>query len=204
MSTLKTGALRGTSGTADSIQLHASNQSVTFPGAVTFGGTVTGDNSGKILQIKYATVASSNSNEQDITSSNYTLLTAPTLTITPTASGNKIIIMTDINYNMDNDDSQEENTMRFQMLRTQTGLSNVVVQSAQYTQAGKVTVGGWLGLGGRINFNTIDTTVNANPITYKYQARLAHEADSIRFHLGDTFSGSNSCSVIAMEVAAST
>ena len=44
MSTLKTGALRGTSGTADSIQLHASNQSVTFPGAVTFSGTVTGDN----------------------------------------------------------------------------------------------------------------------------------------------------------------
>ena len=44
MSTLKTGALRGTSGTADSIQLHASNQSVTFPGDVTFSGTVTGDN----------------------------------------------------------------------------------------------------------------------------------------------------------------
>ena len=44
MSTLKTGALRGTSGTADSVQLHASNQSVTFPGAVTFSGTVTGDN----------------------------------------------------------------------------------------------------------------------------------------------------------------
>ena len=42
MSTLKTGALRGTSGTADSIQLHASNQSVTFPGDVTCSGTSTG------------------------------------------------------------------------------------------------------------------------------------------------------------------
>ena len=42
MSTLKTGALRGTSGTADSIQLHASNQSVTFPGNVTCSGTATG------------------------------------------------------------------------------------------------------------------------------------------------------------------
>jgi len=41
MSTLKTGALRGTSGTADSIQLHASNQSVTFPGAVTITGALT-------------------------------------------------------------------------------------------------------------------------------------------------------------------
>ena len=42
MSTLKTGALRGTSGTADSVQLHASNQSVTFPGNVTVTGTLTG------------------------------------------------------------------------------------------------------------------------------------------------------------------
>ena len=41
MSTLKTEALRGTSGTADSVQLHASNQSVTFPGAVTVTGALT-------------------------------------------------------------------------------------------------------------------------------------------------------------------
>ena len=59
MSTLKTGALRGTSGTADSVQLHASDQSVTFPGAVTItgnatcSGTATGFGGGKI--IKYAT-----------------------------------------------------------------------------------------------------------------------------------------------------
>ena len=42
MSTLKTGALRGTSGTADSIQLHASDQSVTFPGNITVTGTASG------------------------------------------------------------------------------------------------------------------------------------------------------------------
>ena len=33
-------AIRGSSGTADSIQLHASNQSVTFPGATTFTGAM--------------------------------------------------------------------------------------------------------------------------------------------------------------------
>ena len=49
MRTLKTVALRGTSGTADSIQLHASNQSVTFPGNVIVNGSMTGG--GKILQI---------------------------------------------------------------------------------------------------------------------------------------------------------
>ena len=42
MSTLKTAALRGLTGTADSIQLHTSNQSVTFPGNVTCSGTATG------------------------------------------------------------------------------------------------------------------------------------------------------------------
>ena len=42
MSTLKTGAIRGTSGSADSIQIHATNQSVTFPGNVTCSGTATG------------------------------------------------------------------------------------------------------------------------------------------------------------------
>ena len=52
MSTLKTGALRGTSGTADSVQLHASDQSVTFPGAVTVTGTLT--NSGLPVAVKYA------------------------------------------------------------------------------------------------------------------------------------------------------
>ena len=46
MSTLKTGAIRGTSGTADSIQLHASNQSVTFPGAVTVTGALTSSTTG--------------------------------------------------------------------------------------------------------------------------------------------------------------
>ena len=59
MSTLKTGALRGTSGTADSIQLHASNQSVTFPGAVTLSGAVTGDNDDKNLPCFLATNNSS-------------------------------------------------------------------------------------------------------------------------------------------------
>ena len=54
MSTLKTGALRGTSGTADSIQLHASNQSVTFPGAVTITGALTSSTTGLGLFSAYA------------------------------------------------------------------------------------------------------------------------------------------------------
>ncbi len=39
-------ALRGSSASADSIQLHASNQSVTFPGAVTVTGALTSSTTG--------------------------------------------------------------------------------------------------------------------------------------------------------------
>ena len=56
MSTLKTGALRGTSGTADSIQLHASNQSVSFPGAVTITGALTSSTTGLGLFDAYAII----------------------------------------------------------------------------------------------------------------------------------------------------
>jgi hypothetical protein len=42
MSTLKVSAVRGESGSADSIQLHATDQSVTFPGAVTVTGALSG------------------------------------------------------------------------------------------------------------------------------------------------------------------
>ena len=41
MSTVRTAALRGLTGTADSVQLHTSDQSVTFPGAVTVTGALT-------------------------------------------------------------------------------------------------------------------------------------------------------------------
>ena len=198
MSTLKTGALRGTSGTADSIQLHASNQSVTFPGDVTVSGTMTGG--GKVLQVQFAQVACANSNEQDITATSYTAITQPTLAITPATSGNKILVQAMLPYNVDNDDNGEENTLRVQLLRTQSGIADVVIATAQYASTGEHSPGGWLSLSGNIVMNIVDTTVNASAITYKFQAKLAHSADSVRFHLGDSHTGTGS-SIIATEFA---
>jgi len=116
MSTLKTGALRGTSGTADSIQLHASNQSVTFPGATTFTGAMEipndtvdiadlsasgtassstflrGDNAwaaaggGKVVQYVWTT---DNTNITCASNTNVELMDA---TITPTSASNKILV----------------------------------------------------------------------------------------------------------------
>ena len=97
MSTLKTGALRGTSGSADSVQLHATNQSVTFPGAVTVTGALTSSTTplGKLVGIKYAEMSTFNedlggtgySNEKELGS----------ITYTPVSSSNTIILWNLIN-----------------------------------------------------------------------------------------------------------
>ena len=163
-------------------------------------GTLEFGSAGKVLQIKFEQVSCANSNEQDITGTSYTAVTKPTLDITPGTSGNKILIQAMLPFSVDNDDNGEENTLRVQLLRTQSGIADVVVGTAQYASTGEHSPGGWLGLAGNIIMNMVDTTVNANAITYKFQARLAHSADSVRFHLGDAHTGTGS-SLIATEFA---
>ena len=92
MSTLKTGALRGTSGTADSVQLHASDQSVTFPGAVTITGAVTanGGGVGKVLQIVANTQTGNFSN--NVGSTHFWGPSEFETTITPSSASNKVLI----------------------------------------------------------------------------------------------------------------
>ena len=93
MSTLKTGALRGTSGTADSVQLHASNQSVTFPGAVTIAGALTSSTTGlgKIIQIVAGTPDTS---ARSTTSTTFvTASSTCNVTITPSSASNKILVV---------------------------------------------------------------------------------------------------------------
>ena len=90
MSTLKTGALRGTSGTADSIQLHASNQSVTFPGAVTMGNASGSTGLGKILNYTWLTTYTQHT--AGSSNSTWNVNTDIQPTITPSATSSKIIV----------------------------------------------------------------------------------------------------------------
>ena len=78
-------AIRGSSGTADSIQIHASDQSVTFPGNVTCSGTATGFGGGQILQVVAEEEANSITNP-----SGYT--TFFDLAITPVSASSKFIV----------------------------------------------------------------------------------------------------------------
>ena len=90
MSTLKTGALRGTSGTADSVQLHASNQSVTFPGNVTCSGTATGFGGGKVVGLS---IGNSTTNEVNTSAATTWTLVGPQITYTAASSSNKLIFL---------------------------------------------------------------------------------------------------------------
>ena len=117
MSTLKTGALRGTSGSADSIQLHASNQSVTFPGNVTFSGTVTGDNAG-VLQIKYST----KKGVQSFGGGSWSDVGGMSGTITPASTNSKILIQVSLGR-MNGGTSCD--AAGFKMVRTVSGQSGV-------------------------------------------------------------------------------
>lgn len=93
MSTLKTGAIRGTSGSADSIQIHATNQSVTFPGAVSITGALTasGGGVGKILQVVAGTP---DTTFRQTTSTTFvTASSTCNVAITPTSSSSKILVV---------------------------------------------------------------------------------------------------------------
>ena len=104
MSTLKTGALRGTSGTADSIQLHASNQSVTFPGAVNIT-TKKLVCPGTIVQVVSTTTGSG----ATITASGVQD-TSLSLAITP-ATGNKVLVQISTHVGMDQPTASNNTTM---------------------------------------------------------------------------------------------
>ena len=89
MSTLKTAALRGTSGTADSVQLHASDQSVTFPGEVNIT-TKKLICPGTVIQVVSNTQTGNFSNSVATTTA-----WSPSeleTTITPTATSSKVLI----------------------------------------------------------------------------------------------------------------
>ncbi len=104
MSTLKTGALRGTSGTADSVQLHASNQSVTFPGEVNIA-TKKLVCPGTIVQVVSTTTGSG----ATITASGVQD-TSLSLAITP-ATGNKVLVQISTHVGMDQPTASNNTTM---------------------------------------------------------------------------------------------
>ena len=195
MSTLKTGALRGTSGTADSIQLHASNQSVTFPGNVTCSGTATGfGGGGKIVQVKYGT-------KTDVfttSSTSFTDITGLSATITPTSTSNFIAIWALINGNTTGSKSYGQIVRDSTAIGIGDASGSTVRATFDINNAGSSNRG--LTCGG----NWVEQAQSTSSTVYKVQVR--HEnggADLYINRVADTndnsVAGRYSSSIIVME-----
>jgi len=195
MSTLKTGALRGTSGTADSIQLHASNQSVTFPGAVTCSGTATGFGGGKILQAQsakdstYRTLSSGGSWSQASSTAS--------VNITPSATSSKIFVIASGNVHCNDGDDGWYATI----YRDSTNLG-----SATYGLAHGNSVPGVTSVFFPCSMHVLDSPNTTSQVTYKLMYKL-HDSDSDGGHLhqGGTMQGSGDpipMTITALEVGA--
>ena len=163
MSTLKTGALRGTSGTADSIQLHASDQSVTFPGNVTCSGTATGF--GKLLNY---VVGTPDANQRSTTSATWaTASSTCNVSITPSSASSKIAVVcfAEIGCN-DGDDSWNATIFR------DIGGTNTNIGDADAGIASGRSVAGITGLFYPTTMFMIDSPSTTSACTYQLYVKL--------------------------------
>ena len=190
-------AIRGSSGTADSIQLHASNQSVTFPGNVTCSGTATGFGGGKIVQVKYATKVDTFSTD----ATSFTDVTGLAATITPKSTDNYIAIWAFINGNTTGSKSYGR------IARDSTGIG-VGTASGSTVQAGWDMNHGGSSNRAQTSGNVwVEQAQSTSSTVYKVQVR--HENGGADVYVNRTSSGTDdascgrySSSIIVMEFSA--
>ena len=186
MSTLKTGALRGTSGTADSVQLHASNQSVTFPGAVTITGALTSSTTGlgKILQIVAGTP---DTTQRSTTSASWvTASSTINVQITPSSSSSKILLLAQVAAGTNDGDDGWAGTIYRDIGGTNTNLGDA--------NAGMVTgksVSGITGLYASTTMSWIDSPNTTSQCTYQMYFKLYdNDSDGHTCHINQPNQGS--------------
>ena len=187
MSTLKTGALRGTSGTADSVQLHASNQSVTFPGAVTITGALTSSTTalgGALKQLVQTTKTSWDSNnttEGGLWDVNALIKRD----ITTTSNSSKVLVIMNLSVGFEGDNGGD---IGVQLTRQDGGSGNFDLISGAngptdgnrtrcHTFAAIAKGGTWANGGATVCY--LDTPGNAG--TYSYSFKLCHSYGSTKW-----------------------
>ena len=175
MSTLKTGALRGTSGTADSIQLHASNQSVTFPGAVTVTGALTGQSwTNNVVQTTYTSTTSNSTAEGGLWDISGTIKRD----ITTTSNSSKVLVLMNLSIGWNGSNGGD---VGVQLTRQDGGSGTFDLIAAAngdaagnrlrvHTFASLAKGGTWANGAATVVF--LDTPGNAD--TYSYSAKLCH------------------------------
>ena len=197
-------AIRGSSGTADSIQLHASNQSVTFPGNVTCSGTATGFGGGKILQVKYATKNDTFSTD----STSFTDVTGLSVTMDATSTSNKFLYFAFIQGNTEGSKSYGR------ILTTwNSGASSDPVGEGDPSGAGSRVLAGWdMNHGGSSNRGQTtgqiwaEAVPHTTAVTAKIQVRHENGGSSVYVNrvassTDDASTGRYGSGLIVMEIA---
>ena len=181
MSTLKTGALRGTSGTADSVQLHASDQSVTFPGAVTVTGALT--NSGlKVKKYGYNRTTGTSNNTQS-----ESFVALHTQTFTPSSASSKVLVLwSGWVYVDNNNQSVDRSAANLQMTRNQSGISETSIWETSFGQAYPENSGMDFITYGNQSIIFVDEPATTNEVTYTINGKVQATGSSLYIADGST------------------
>ena len=181
MSTLKTGALRGTSGTADSVQLHASDQSVTFPGAVTVTGALT--NSGlKVKKYGYNRTTGTSNNTQS-----ESFVALHTQTFTPSSASSKVLVLWSSWVYVDNNNQSVNTSAAFlQLTRNHSGISETSVWETSFGQTYPENSGMDFITFGNQSIIFVDEPATTNEITYTINGKVNATGSSLYIADGST------------------
>ena len=192
MSTLKTGALRGTSGSADSIQLHASDQSVTFPGVVNIA-TKKLVCPGTIIQVVHA---STSTNASQAFSAGTTFVdTNLSASITPTAASSKILVTGYVSFYVDSaaNGSKEWN---FAI----TDGSNTILDGMAGLAEG-YRINEMYQSGGKHPINFLHSPNTTSSFTYKIRMNACLSNNTASLKANNAGQGNNTSRITLMEVA---
>ena len=181
MSTLKTGALRGTSGTADSVQLHASDQSETFPGAVTVTGALT--NSGlKVKKYGYNRTTGTSNNTQS-----ESFVALHTQTFTPSSASSKVLVLwSGWVYVDNNNQSVDRSAANLQMTRNHSGISETSIWETSFGQAYPENSGMDFITYGNQSIIFVDEPATTNEVTYTINGKVQATGSSLYIADGST------------------
>ena len=188
MSRLVTNAIRSTAASSDAITLDGSGNA-TFPANVTCSGTATGF--GKLLQTPLFVVKTDLYSTS--TTSSFSDIPNLTLTITPTLSSSKILILANMCHSI-----SSTSDYAYRLLRGSTALGNSTVGS-EGTRVGIScgTTNASRGDGFSIHF--LDSPNTTSATTYKIQVN--HQNGTYRLNSRDS-QWDGSSTLMIMEIAA--
>ena len=192
MSTLKTEALRGLSGSSDSIQLHASDQSVTFPGNVTVTGTLTNALAGKI-----GNTAQYDNTGRNVISDSYT--GCGSITITPTAATSKILVLVSFPFGLDsNNASTHYIQASFRLTWNHSGISETQLQHKRYSMQLPEDSGTDMIILDECNIMYLHDHDTTNEITYEVEAKTTQGTSGLEVIAGG--SGTDNKTITCIEI----